>query len=77
MPPSAEREAPVASGVLLMPSATDLYFQTDDNRAELASLAHGTLAEIPSGWVHRAGNPRDNPDDASFLDREVSALLES
>jgi homoserine O-acetyltransferase len=69
--------AGITARVLLMPSATDLYFQTDDNRAELASLASATLAEIPSVWGHRAGNPRDNPEDAAFVDRQVSALLGS
>jgi homoserine O-acetyltransferase len=69
--------ASITARVLLMPSATDLYFQTDDNRAELAHLANARLAEIPSVWGHRAGNPRENPDDATFLDREVSGLLAS
>jgi len=67
----------ITARVLLMPSATDLYFQTDDNRAELSHLKNATLAEIPSVWGHRAGNPRDDPDDATFLDREVSGLLGS
>ena len=60
-----------------MPSATDLYFQTDDNRAELPHLKHARLAEIPSVWGHRAGNPRDNKEDQAFIDREVEALLAS
>lgn len=67
--------ASITARVLLMPSATDLYFQTDDNRAELAHLANATLAEIPSVWGHRAGNPRDNPEDAAFVDAHVSGLL--
>jgi homoserine O-acetyltransferase len=69
--------AGIKAKVLLMPSATDLYFQTDDNRAELPHLKHGRLAEIPSVWGHRAGNPRDNKDDQAFIDREVEALLAS
>jgi homoserine O-acetyltransferase len=68
--------AAITARVLLMPSATDLYFQTDDNRAELSHLTNATLAEIPSVWGHRAGNPRDNPDDAAFVDGQVSALLQ-
>ncbi len=39
----------IKAKVLLMPSTTDLYFQTDDNRAELPHLKHGRLIEIPSG----------------------------
>lgn len=69
--------AGIKAKVLLMPSATDLYFQTDDNRAELPHLKYGRLAEIPSVWGHRAGNPRDNPEDTAFIDAEVEKLLAS
>jgi len=69
--------AGIQARVLLMPSATDLYFQTDDNRAELPHLKHATLVEIPSIWGHRAGNPRDNAEDTAFIDRQVTALLGS
>ena len=65
----------IKAKVLLMPSATDLYFQTDDNREELPHLKYGRLVEIPSVWGHRAGNPRDNPEDAAFIDAQVEALL--
>jgi len=67
--------AGIKARVLLMPSATDLYFQTDDNREELPYLKYGKLVEIPSVWGHRAGNPRDNPEDAAFIDAQVEALL--
>lgn len=67
--------AGIKARVLLMPSATDLYFQTDDNRGELPYLRYGKLVEIPSVWGHRAGNPRDNPEDAAFIDAQVEALL--
>jgi homoserine O-acetyltransferase len=69
--------AGIKAKVLLMPSATDLYFQTDDNRLELPHLRYGKLAEIPSVWGHRAGNPRDNPEDQDFIDRQVEELLAS
>ena len=65
----------ITAKVLLMPSATDLYFQTDDNRGELPLLKHGTLAEIPSVWGHRAGNPRGIPEETAFLNAQVTALL--
>lgn len=67
----------ISAKVLLMPSATDLYFQTDDNRAELPHLRHGTLVEIPSVWGHRAGNPLANPEDQAFIDAQVKALLDA
>lgn len=69
--------AGIKAKVLLMPSATDLYFQTDDNRLELPHLRYGKLVEIPSVWGHRAGNPRDNPEDQAFIDRQVEELLAS
>ena len=65
----------IEAEVLLMPSATDLYFQTDDNRLELPHLKRGRLVEIPSVWGHRAGNPAANPEDAAFIDTQVKALL--
>ncbi len=69
--------AGIKARVLLMPSATDLYFQTDDNRGELPHLAHGTLVEIPSVWGHRAGNPRGIAEETAFINAQVTALLES
>ncbi|WP_421995600.1 alpha/beta fold hydrolase [Reyranella sp.] len=65
----------IKARVLLMPSATDLYFQTDDNRIELPLLKRGRLVEIPSVWGHRAGNPTGSPEDAAFIDKQVEALL--
>ena len=67
--------AAIEADVLLMPSATDLYFQTDDNRLELPHLKRGRLIEIPSVWGHRAGNPSTNPPDAAFIDAQVRELL--
>jgi len=67
----------IKAKVLLMPSATDLYFQTDDNREELPHLRHGKLVEIPSVWGHRAGNPRDIAEEAAFIDKQVEDLLAS
>ena len=67
----------IKAKVLLMPSATDLYFQTDDNRAELPHLKDAKLVEIPSVWGHRAGNPLANPEDAAFIDTQVEALLDA
>lgn len=71
----AKALAAIRAKVLLMPSATDLYFQTDDNRAELPHLKDAKLVEIPSVWGHRAGNPRGIPEDTAFVDGQVKALL--
>ncbi|MBS0540379.1 MAG: alpha/beta fold hydrolase [Proteobacteria bacterium] len=69
--------AAIKAKVLLMPSATDLYFQTDDNRAELPHLRHARLVEIPSVWGHRAGNPRGLAEETAFLNQQVEALLDA
>ena len=71
----AKALAGITAKVLLMPSATDLYFQTDDNREELPHLRHGTLAEIPTVWGHRAGNPRGIAEETAFINAQVKALL--
>jgi homoserine O-acetyltransferase len=67
--------AAIEADVLLLPSATDLYFQTADNRLELPHLKRGRLVEIPSVWGHRAGNPSTNPPDAAFVDAQIKELL--
>ena len=67
----------IQARVLLMPSATDLYFRTGDNEVELPHLRHAALRPIPSIWGHRAGNPVLNPVDAAFIQREVRAWLDA
>ncbi|MEU8223316.1 alpha/beta fold hydrolase [Kribbella sp. NPDC048915] len=67
----------ITARVLLMPSATDLYFRTADNELELASLRKAELVEIPSIWGHRAGSPRDVPADLEFLRRHVRDWLDN
>lgn len=67
----------ITARVLLMPSATDLYFRTADNELELASLRSAELVEIPSIWGHRAGSPRDIPADLDFLRRRVRDWLDT
>jgi homoserine O-acetyltransferase len=65
----------IEARVLLLPGATDLYFRTADNEAELPHLRHALLRPIPSIWGHRAGNPVVNPVDFEFLKTEVRAWL--
>jgi homoserine O-acetyltransferase len=62
--------------VLLMPSATDLYFRVADNEADLPCLRAAELAVIPSIWGHRAGSPADIPADLDFLTSRVRAWLD-
>ena len=66
----------ITARVLLMPAATDLYFRTADNEAELPHLRHAELRPIPSLWGHRAGNPATNPEDAAFVRAAVRDWLD-
>jgi homoserine O-acetyltransferase len=68
--------ASISARVLLMPSATDLYFRVADNEAELAHLKSAELAVIPSIWGHRAGSPRSSPADLGFLAAQVRSWLD-
>lgn len=68
--------ASISARVLLMPSATDLYFRVADNEAELVHLKSAELAVIPSIWGHRAGNPRSSPADLAFLAAQVRSWLD-
>jgi len=65
----------IEARVLLLPSATDLYFRVADNEAEQQHLAHAELQVIPSIWGHRAGNPSANPVDEAFLAAAVHRWL--
>jgi homoserine O-acetyltransferase len=67
--------AAIRARVLLVPSETDLYFRVADNAAELEHLRDGELRPIPTSWGHRAGNPRQIPDDAAFLRKVVGDWL--
>jgi homoserine O-acetyltransferase len=68
--------ASITAKVLLMPSATDLYFRVADNELELEHLSDGRMATIPSIWGHRAGNPQTIPADLDFLTTQVHAWLD-
>lgn len=70
--------AAVKAHILLMPGATDRYFDPRDNEADLPKLVNAasvTFRPIPSDYGHRAGNPIAIPADRAFLEAEVAALL--
>ncbi len=67
----------ISARVLLMPGDHDMYFRVEDNRRELEHLQRGTLHPIPSVWGHRAGNPAQNPADATVIRDAVQSLLDS
>jgi homoserine O-acetyltransferase len=65
----------ISAQAMIMPSATDLYFQVEDNRREVARMRHAELRVIPSDWGHRAGNPMNSVEDTQFIDAALTALL--
>jgi homoserine O-acetyltransferase len=67
----------ISARAMIMPSATDLYFQVEDNRREVARMRHAELRVIPSDWGHRAGNPMSSAEDAQFIDNALITLLQS
>lgn len=70
--------AAITARVLLMPGATDSYFQASDNAEELPLLVNARSAELSpilSIYGHRAGNPIHIPADRAFLREQVEKLL--
>lgn len=65
----------IKARALIMPSETDLYFQAEDNRREVACMSNASLLTIPSVWGHCAGMSVHNPVDAKFIDTALAALL--
>lgn len=70
--------AAIKAHMLLMPGATDRYFDVRDNEDELGGLVNArsaVLHPIPSLHGHRAGNPIGNRPDQAFIKAEIAALL--
>ncbi|MCK1732532.1 alpha/beta fold hydrolase [Bradyrhizobium sp. 138] len=70
--------AAIKAHMLLMPGATDRYFDVRDNEDELGRLTgakSAVLHPIPSLHGHRAGNPIGNPRDHAFIKAEIAELL--
>ena len=65
----------ITARAFIMPSSTDLYFQVEDNRREVACMRNAELRVIRSDWGHRAGNPVQSPADAAFIDAGLIELL--
>jgi homoserine O-acetyltransferase len=69
--------AAISARAIIMPGATDLYFQVEDNRREVARMRHAELRVIPSDFGHRAGNPISSAEDTRFIDAALRELLSS
>ena len=65
----------IRAKTLVMPSQTDLYFTPEDCAAEAAKIPDAKYLPIPSIWGHRAGNPHQNSEDATFIRKAVQEML--
>ena len=65
----------ITARALILPGATDLYFQVEDNRREVTMMANAQLRVIPSDWGHRAGMPANSPVDLAFIEAALTELL--
>ncbi len=66
----------IRARTIIMPSATDLYFTSEDSEDEAARIPNADFRPIPSVWGHRAGNPTDDADDRRFIRKAVDDLFE-
>ena len=65
----------ITARACILPGATDLYFQVEDNRREVAQMPNAQMMVIPSDWGHRAGSAAAPPADAQFVDDALKGLL--
>ena len=65
----------ITARAVILPGATDLYFQVEDNRREVALMKNAELKVIESDWGHRAGSAAAPAADLRFVDEALKALL--
>ena len=65
----------ITARVLMMPSASDLYFPPEDAESESRLIPDADLLPIPSVWGHNAGTGA-NPEDVAFLNDAIRRFLE-
>jgi homoserine O-acetyltransferase len=65
----------IKARTLVLASETDLYFTPEDCARDAAAIPGARFATIPSIWGHRAGNPYQNPADASFIRSAIEELM--
>jgi homoserine O-acetyltransferase len=58
----------------IMPTSTDQYFWSDDNRDEAALIPNATFREIPSIWGH-AGGSLSQPHERKIVDDAIRELI--
>ena len=66
--------AGIKARAIVMPSSTDQYFYSDDNKDEVGGMTNAEFREIPSMWGHVAGLGIDAAD-REFIDNAIRELL--
>ena len=66
--------AGITARAIVMPSSTDQYFWSDDNKDEVARMPNAEFREIPSIWGHAAGMGI-SPADRKFIDDAIRELI--
>ena len=66
----------IKARTIIMPASTDLYFPSEDNRAEVLKMPNAELRVIETDWGHFAGGPCLCQADFQFLDDALRELLD-
>lgn len=65
----------IQARTLVMPGSMDLYFTSEDSKADAQRIPNADFRPIPSVWGHRAGNPIKSPQDQEFIRAAIAELL--
>lgn len=65
----------IRARTLIMPSLTDMYFSHVDSRREAIEIPNAQFLPIETDWGHRVNNPRQNPEDAHFVEASIKQFL--
>jgi len=65
----------IQARAMVMPGRTDLYFTTEDSKAETDKMPNAEYRPIESNFGHRAGNPTHCKEDEAVLRKAVQDLL--
>jgi len=67
--------AQIQAKTLVMAGRHDLYFPPADLAHEASFLSRGSFELLDSVWGHRAGNPRDDPEQQAQIRELLSGLM--
>ena len=65
----------IEAKAIVMPSATDLYFPSQDSKIEVAKMPNAELRVLPSVMDHLAGLPRMDIEADEIIEDALNELL--